>query len=399
MERRFILYGLRLLLGGVPVSSFSFKNGGLYKKITVNGINIPNSPDGKWRYNVYSTYSRLLDYNLNEATIVVPATLGGYPVLELGYGIFQNKTASAINMSAITGTLTLNDNYLFAGMANLTSIIWPKTVIFGAGSSSNYFDGTSSLTVLDLPENLSFAGTESYVYLNGTGGNNLTVNFKNSTPPPGPAGEGWENLFYAKPVGKTVIINTPSNWTGPASVRGITINKSLAAYSAGGGAVACFAPGTRVLTTAGYKAVEALSTGDKLVSSDGRALPFTLFKGAVITTEKSAPFIIKKNAFGTVPTADVRLSPIHTFQTRKGVWQTPRVAAQTNDKVVQESVGEEVTYYHIELPNYFTDNIVSEGLVVESFGARQVKGVNVYTYSNRLGGMTRSVPSSLKKHL
>jgi hypothetical protein len=163
--------------------------------------------------------------------------------------------------------------------------------------------------------------------------------------------------------------------------------------------VACFAPGTRVLTTAGYKAVEALSTGDKLVSSDGRALPFTLFKGAVITTEKSAPFIIKKNAFGTVPTADVRLSPIHTFQTRKGVWQTPRVAAQTNDKVVQESVGEEVTYYHIELPNYFTDNIVSEGLVVESFGARQVKGVNVYTYSNRLGGMTRSVPSSLKKHL
>jgi hypothetical protein len=169
--------------------------------------------------------------------------------------------------------------------------------------------------------------------------------------------------------------------------------------SSSGGAVACFAPGTRVLTAAGYKAVEALSAGDKIVSADGRALPFTLFKGAVITTEKSAPFIIKKNAFGAVPTADVRLSPIHTFQTRKGVWQTPRVASQTNDNVVQESVGEEVTYYHIELPNYFTDNIVSEGLVVESFGARQAKGVNVYTYSNRLGGMTRSVPSSLKKHL
>ena len=360
---------------------------------------MPTSPDGKWRYDIInSTYVRLLDYNLNEAAVTVPATIVGYPVQQLGYGIFQGKSASTIDMSAITGTLTLAFNYIFASMANLSSIIWPKTVIFAEGSSSNYFDGTPSLAVLDLPENLSFAGTTSYVYLNGTGGSNLTVNFKNSTPPPGPANVGWEKLFFGKPANKTVTINAPSNWSGPDSVYGITINKTLAAYSAGG-AVACFAPGTRVLTAAGYKAVEALSTGDKIVSADGRALPFTLYKGAVMTTEKSAPFLIKKNAFGAVPTADIRLSPIHTFQTRKGVWQTPRVAAKTNDKIVQETAGAEVTYYHIELPNYFTDNIVSEGLVVESFGARQAKGVNVYTYSNSLGGMTRSAPSTLKKHL
>ena len=362
---------------------------------------MPNSLDGRWIYSISSGSATIEEYRLNEATVIVPATIDSYPVTGLGYAVFADKIASIINMSAITGTLTLAYNYIFSGMPNLTSIVWPKSVVFGEGSSSNYFDNTPKLSVFNVPENLSVAGSTSYVYLVASGGsNNITVNFVNSTPPPGPAGVGWEKLFAYKPAGTTVTINAPSNWTGPATVEGITINKTLPAYSAGGGgAVACFAPGTRVLTAVGYKAVETLSTEDKIVSADGRALPFRRYKFTVAATEKSAPFLIKKNAFGTVPTADVRLSPIHTFQTRKNVWQTPRVAAKTNDKVVQENVGAEVTYYHIELPNYFTDNIVSEGLVVESFGASQAKGMDVYTYSSSLGGMTRCSPSTLKKHL
>jgi hypothetical protein len=380
---------------------------------------MPRSPDNKWDYTVISsTHARITAYYANEATVVVPATLGGYPVRELSewyvFGGHESRgnNITTIDLRAITDTLTLLTAKVFGNLPNLSSVIWPKTVVNSAGASDSIFTATPKLLVFDIPENFTIEGW-NFIRLVHAGGSSVTVNFKNSAPPtevdPGPY-YSWKDLFKSIPNSTPVTINAPSNWTGGNTVgitdgngalmRTITINKTLAAYSAGGGgAVACFAPGTRVLTAAGYKAVEALSAGDKIVSADGRALPFTLFKGAVITTEKSAPFLIKKNAFGAVPTADVRLSPIHTFQTRKGVWQTPRVAAKTNDKVVQESVGEEVTYYHIELPNYFTDNIISEGLVVESFGARQAKGVNVYTYSNRLGGMTRSVPSSLKKHL
>jgi hypothetical protein len=52
----------------------------------------------------------------------------------------------------------------------------------------------------------------------------------------------------------------------------------------------------------------------------------------------------------------------------------------------------------VELPNFFTDNIVAEGNVVESFAGKQTHGIKtIYTPSVRLQGYTRI--SSAKKRL
>ena len=67
-----------------------------------------------------------------------------------------------------------------------------------------------------------------------------------------------------------------------------------------------------------------------------------------------------------------------------------------NSKIEQYGIGEEITYYHIELPNYFKDNIVAEGSVVESFASGQTKGMKaVYKYNERIGGFTRTSKNAI----
>ena len=84
----------------------------------------------------------------------------------------------------------------------------------------------------------------------------------------------------------------------------------------------------------------------------------------------------------------MRVSPLHAVEKRKGVWEIPMFSK--NGKVKQEEGGVCVEYYHVELPNYWRDNLVCEGLVTESYGRNQVLGVEkVYRYSKRMEGFTR----------
>jgi hypothetical protein len=128
------------------------------------------------------------------------------------------------------------------------------------------------------------------------------------------------------------------------------------------------------------------------MTADGRAVPVKVYSTVVRNaTTKTAPYIIPANAFGVnAPPAELRLSPMHAFQIRKGVWQTGQ----------QYAIGEDVTYYHLECPNYFRDNLVANGCVVESFGARQAVGIKqVYTPCPRLGGYTRVSGSATKSNI
>jgi hypothetical protein len=60
-----------------------------------------------------------------------------------------------------------------------------------------------------------------------------------------------------------------------------------------------------------------------------------------------------------------------------------------NPNVQQYGIGKPVHYYHIECPNYFTDNIIAEGLVVESFRNGQISHRQVYTWNEHSKGFIR----------
>jgi hypothetical protein len=90
-----------------------------------------------------------------------------------------------------------------------------------------------------------------------------------------------------------------------------------------------------------------------------------------------------------MPPADLRLSPLHAFQTKKGLWHAPRYAF--NAKAQQYGVGIPVTYYHVECPNYFRDNLIVDGCVVESYAGKQVRDpTKIFTFVPRYQALIRS---------
>jgi hypothetical protein len=127
-------------------------------------------------------------------------------------------------------------------------------------------------------------------------------------------------------------------------------------------------------------------------SKPGTSLPSkTTLKNTTIWT---APFLIKQGAFGTnVPCNDLRLSGTHKVQVddNKGTWVSPEIAAVTNPHVQQYGVGEPVTYYHIECPNYLQDNVIAEGVVTESFGTLEATHgrSDIYAWNSTMTGLTR----------
>jgi hypothetical protein len=204
---------------------------------------------------------------------------------------------------------------------------------------------------------------------------------------------------------------TSSGNSSPIRINGLTDGKSYtfgvaATNKAGAGpegissvlslaSVPCLTRGTRVLTSNGYKPVETLSTkDDKIVTSDGRAVSFKLYSTTIERTSKlTAPYLIKKNAYGPAkPARDIKISPQHAVQMSNGLWDMPKFSKNTS--VNQVDIGETVQYFHVELPNYFTDNLVCEGLVAEAFAAKQVPyGTVVYKQNPTLDSFTRMTVS------
>jgi hypothetical protein len=84
---------------------------------------------------------------------------------------------------------------------------------------------------------------------------------------------------------------------------------------------------------------------------------------------------------------------------KKGLWMKPMSALELGMPVQQYDLGKSVTYYHFEAPNFFKDNFVCDGTVVESFGGKQAKDFKgrVYTYNSVLKGYTRAAGKSVSK--
>jgi hypothetical protein len=168
-----------------------------------------------------------------------------------------------------------------------------------------------------------------------------------------------------------------------------------------GGGVPCFVAASNLLTPSGYKSAADIKTGDLLTTADGRHVPVKSYSFTVDKADKeSAPFLIPKNSVSMgCPHADLRLSPWHAFQMKKGLWMKPMSALELGMPVKQYDIGKPVTYYHFEAPDYFKDNFVCDSTVVESFGVVQTKGMKgrVYTYNSNLKGYTRAATKSVSK--
>lgn len=133
--------------------------------------------------------------------------------------------------------------------------------------------------------------------------------------------------------------------------------------------VSCLTENTTVLTPNGYIKIDNLKNNDLIITSDNRIVPIIKFiKFYAQPNKNNNPYLIPSNSISSnYPPNDVIISGKHLIKFNNG-WIQPRYGF--NKKLfIQLNYTSPILYFHIILPNFFTDFIViNNGCVVESFG-------------------------------
>jgi lysophospholipase L1-like esterase len=135
---------------------------------------------------------------------------------------------------------------------------------------------------------------------------------------------------------------------------------------------ACFAGGTRIATTNGEVAVEALAIGDCVLTASGGKRPIRWIGHRHVEfarhsdTQTVCPVRIRTGAFAPgVPARDLVLSPEHAVYFETAHALTPIACLINGTTIAPDTAITEVTYYHVELDRH--DVILAEGAAAESW--------------------------------
>jgi autotransporter passenger strand-loop-strand repeat protein len=255
---------------------------------------------------------------------------------------------------AINGNIQAHNTVLDAGgvvdmqspKATLTGALTftgPATLEFDAVASSGYGDqaiisGFGSGSVID----------EQAI---GSGGSLITMSAGGYTTATITSGGVSESLTFAGGYTSNLAL-------GPDTVGGVALTY-----------VPCFAAGTRIRTTEGDVAVEALALGDLVLTEGGEALPVIWIGSRHVDCarhprpETVMPVRVQANALGpNQPARDLMLSPDHAVYAEQVLIP---VKYLINGSTIRQSPVSQVTYFHVELPRHAV--ILAEGMPAESY--------------------------------
>ena len=132
--------------------------------------------------------------------------------------------------------------------------------------------------------------------------------------------------------------------------------------------IVCFLEGTQILTPKGFKDIKILKEGDSVLTHDKRVVPIvnkTYFTCA--STKKTTPYIIPKDTVigNHKCVKDLYLSPYHCVSVDETNMKPVKFLEFKQDKM---DTSKKLKYYHVGLPNFFTDNLIANGVCCESYG-------------------------------
>jgi hypothetical protein len=133
--------------------------------------------------------------------------------------------------------------------------------------------------------------------------------------------------------------------------------------------VVCFLAGTRILTGAGERPVEALCIGDKVMTLSGKGRPISwIGKGSAASTRgrrtATTPVIVRRGALAdNVPTQDLRVTKGHSLYIDDVLIPVEFLINHRN--IVWDDHAQNVTIYHIELET--RDILIANGAAAESY--------------------------------
>jgi DNA-binding beta-propeller fold protein YncE len=298
----------------------------------------------------------------------------GAPVLTNTYTVGPNPNDMAISSDGVNLYVLSDSVYR---INTLTSVVTPISLINSAtptGGISISSDDQYVWVSVYIPSPFGF----NVQQINTT---DLSVTQANTT------------VFF-DPAG--ICVNpttTPPNYIWVANQQTNEVVRFAVPFSGPTPPPPCFPTGVRIQTAEGSKQVEDLTEEDRVVTSDGRDVAIKIFSFSIpFATKDTAPYRLSAGCLGYgCPVQDICLSSRHAIQDGRGVWQIPSQLAKHNPGVQQYGIGESVTYYHIECPNFYTDHLVAEGSVVESFRNRQGSQGVTYVWDKALSGFTRPV--------
>jgi Hint domain len=275
-------------------------------------------------------------------------------------GTGGNAGAGAVAVSG-AGSVTLDAANSFSGGVSVGA---GATLLLGVGGAAGggriSFAGTAA--TLDLASGVTSANTiEGFVLgdaITAAGITDATATVAN------------DQLTIAG-TGGSVVLALP---TSPA----YTSADFTPANNGEGGTVvtftACYAAGTRIATTRGGVAVEALREGDLVRFAAGGAAPVVWLGHRRVDCARHTrpwdvwPVRVRAHAFGAgQPARDLLLSPDHAVFVAAAGGPGALIPVRyliNGASVAQEQVAE-VVYWHVELPRHAV--LLAEGLPCESF--------------------------------
>ena len=285
---------------------------------------------------------------------------GGSVDLFLAGAIGTNITVSSGGYLNINGHAIASNTVLNGGTLELQSA---KAVLSG----SLTFSGAGELEVIG---NTS-SGYGDLAVISGFGAGDV-IDLSSSTSV-GAAGSA-ATLSTTTSGG-----NTYATVSGGGSVEtfifaGTTIAGSLTLGTDGNGGeqlteVACFLPGTLILTNQGEVPVERLQVGDTVVTMSGRRRQLSwIGHGKALATRgrrtAATPLIVRKGALGdNVPHKDLRITKGHSLYF-DGVL-IPVEFLVNHRTILWDDHSQEVTVYHLELDAH--DVLLANGAAAESY--------------------------------
>jgi hypothetical protein len=152
------------------------------------------------------------------------------------------------------------------------------------------------------------------------------------------------------------------------------------------GSTVCLTESCKVLTKLGYKNVGDIKVGDKLLTDKNKeSVVKRIYKEIKKVTEETKPYMVPKNYYGeNKPNRDIFISGNHMIKNaRKNLWY------RTKNVFEQKWKSEEVTYYNFELENYLEDNMIVNGVIMESWDGKNPFEVRNYTWKRIKYGYKR----------
>lgn len=289
------------------------------------------------------------------------------------YGTSAPSGYSIVPFTGLTGTYTSDKIYYYNGNLSLSSA---QTLTFSNTNSSQqeFFiivNGNLSFSSLNTVLSGAYAfASNIYWVVNG----NFTTNPTNSTSTLN--GNIITNLDFTSTFaiidGNIFNNNTSTSAnTDFISISGLT---SITPETN-----VCFLKGTKILTESGYKLIEDLEIGDKIITKGEIMNDDSINKNSDYYSEpviwlgnftplqlnnSSYPICIKKNALGVnLPFEDLYVSPLHRI-----IMYGKMIAAENlvnGETIYQDKTKNSLEYYHLELPSHYC--IIANGILTETY--------------------------------